>query len=154
PLRQHIKCIWRLCGPRQAFVAPEPIVPDGCVEVVLNFADRFIRHVPGELQHRQPARLVAGQITRAVTLEPSGRVDLWGIRFHPWSASTFLGISGDDLRDQFVSLDEAFKTLDAELRDVEGARDDQAQYERIIAVLSRRAARARGSDRVLPKLVA
>src|SRR5262245_50977110 len=114
-LRLHVRCIWRLYGPRPEFVSAEPIIPDGCVELVLNLGDRFVRHVADERPHRQPARLVAGQITRAVHIEPSGRVDLWGIRFHPWSAAAFLGVSGEELRDRFLSVDEAIGSLDQSL---------------------------------------
>ncbi|HEY9225984.1 MAG TPA: helix-turn-helix domain-containing protein [Gemmatimonadaceae bacterium] len=153
-LRLHVKCIWRLYGPRPDFVAAEPIVPDGCVELVLNLGDRFVRHTAGALLHRQPARIVAGQITRAVHIEPSGRVDLWGIRFHPWSAAAFLGLSGDELRDRFLSLDEAIVALDDSFSRLEEREDDDARYDAILSVLSSRAAGVTLPDTLLPDLVA
>ena len=46
---------------RQEFDAPEPIVPDGCVEIVFNLGDRFIKRI-GE---PQPRDLLAGQMTQS-----------------------------------------------------------------------------------------
>ena len=152
-LAMHIKCIWRLCGPSAQGAAAEPIVPDGCVEVVLNLADRFIRHMGEDATHVQPTRLVAGQMTRAVVVGPSGRIDLWGIRFHPWSAAAFLGVSGDELRDRFLSLDESTSTLERELDHLEELDGDAARYDAIIAALMRRAARVAPGDVLLPGLV-
>src|SRR5262245_44881373 len=102
-LQPFIRCVWRLRddspGPHRA----EPVIPDGCVEVVLNFGDRFRRHGPAGVE-LQPHRLVAGQLTHAVTIEPSGTVDLFGVRFHPWGAAVFLGVSSDELRDRMLEL--------------------------------------------------
>jgi AraC-like DNA-binding protein len=112
----YVRCVWRLTGPASAVSTPEPILPDGCVELVINLSDPFIRTVPGAGSHQQPRRLVAGQISRAITIRPSGRIDLWGIRFHPWSAAAFLGISGAEVRDRLFALDEVSPLLDSASR--------------------------------------
>src|SRR5262245_25339704 len=151
-LRMHIRCIWRLFGSETEPSSPEPIIPDGRVEVVLNLGDRFVRHVEGS-SHLQPARLIAGQITRAVTIGSSGRVDLWGIRFHPWSAALFLGVSGDELRDRFLSLDDAALPLDHELGHLEELEGDSRRYNAIVAVLTKRVTRVAPVNSVLPALV-
>jgi AraC-like DNA-binding protein len=151
-LRTHVRCIWRLLGGETEPSPSEPIIPDGCVEVVLNLGDRFVRHVDGS-SHFQPARLIAGQITRAVTVGPSGRVDLWGIRFHPWSAAAFLGVSGDELRDRFLALDDGPCSLDRELGHLEDVDGDSDRYVTIVAALTKRVARIEPADDVLPALV-
>ncbi len=151
-LAAHVRCVWRLRGDAAAGAPPEPIVPDGCAEVVLNFGDPFIRHAAGSA-HRQPLRLIAGQITRAITIQPSGRVDLWGIRFHPWSAAAFFGFSGAEMRDQLASLDEMGASLERELASAgEGATDD-AQRTMIEGALLRRLRRARTLDERVAQLV-
>src|SRR4029077_4175215 len=120
-LRQHIRCIWRLegAGPAVGAAAAEPIVPDGCVEMVLNMGAPFVRHLPDGSSHFQPRRLVAGQISRAVSIAPSGTIDLWGVRFHPWSAASFLGVSAGELRDQFLAVADASSALENDLRRLE-----------------------------------
>jgi len=50
-LADFVRCIWRLHGdPGQdaAGGSPEPIIPDGCAEIVVNVGDPFIRHAAGE----------------------------------------------------------------------------------------------------------
>ena len=42
---------------------------------------------------------VVGQLTGPVVVVPAGVVDVWGIRFHPWTAAAGLEISVDELYD-------------------------------------------------------
>ena len=153
PLQAHVRCIWRLRGDRPVVAAAEPIIPDGCVEIVLNVGDAFTRHMPNGASHRQPSRLVAGQITRAVAIEPTGRIDLWGIRFHPWSAPAFLGISGRELNNEFLSLHEANGSLERDLSHLGELQGDAAQFRAIIGALTRRCGSVAPMAGLLPSLV-
>src|ERR1051325_1850078 len=150
-LRSWIRCIWRLTGPAAAVAEPEPIIPDGCVELVVNLADAVIRNVPGRGSHLQPMQLVAGEITRAISVQPSGRVDLWGVRFHPWTASRFLGMSGIEMRDRIVALDDVARPLSRDLSVVAEVVESE-QGTRLVRALERRASRIRGVDAVVPRL--
>ncbi len=152
-LAAHVRCIWRLRAPQADSAPPEPIVPDGCVELVLNLADPFIRHTGPGASHIQPLRLITGQITRAVTIAPSGRSDLWGIRFHPWAAASFLGVHGAELRDSMISLDDVSQTLDSRIDAVIDAPAEQ-RGQRLIEALLEHARTARTPDDVLPRLIA
>lgn len=134
-----------MSGAAQADVPPEPIIPDGCAELVLNFGDAFVRHT-ADGSHHQPLRLVAGQITQAVTIQPSGRIDLWGVRFHPWSAAPFLGFSGAEMRHRLVSLDDISTTLERSLSDIADAPSEQVQFDMIVVRLLRRLEAARPMD--------
>jgi AraC-like DNA-binding protein len=141
-LAPFVRCIWRLHGNGNgATSGAEPIIPDGCAEIVVNVGDPFIRHTADGSWHRQPLRLVAGQITRALTLEPSGRIDIWGIRFHPWCAAIFLGASASELRDRLFSLDEVARPLDDAFSAVGDARSEAAAERAIVDALLRRASR-------------
>ena len=62
-LNESVTAIWCARGTKQEFESPEPIVPDGCVEIVFNLGDRFVNAGTGE---RQPRDLLAGQMTRPV----------------------------------------------------------------------------------------
>lgn len=132
---------------------PEPIIPDGCPEIVLNFGDAFVRDTNAG-SHRQPRSLVAGQITRAITLQPSGHVDVWGIRLQPWAAAPLLGFSGAEMRECLTSIDEVAPQLGAELDAVADARGGTLERHAIVDVLTRSFARARSVDARLPRLVA
>ena len=152
PLRRHVRCIWRMRGQWHADDPPEPIIPDGCAEVVLNFGDAFVRHTP-EYRETQPAALVAGQITRAITIRPSGRIDLWGIRFHPWGAAPFLGFAGAELRDRIVSLGELAPHVGRDMLDVGGRTGESAQLTSLVEILTHHALRARVVDSRLASMI-
>lgn len=152
-LRSYVRCIWRMRGAVDVGAAPEPIIPDGCAELVLNLGDAFVRH-SREGQHHQPLRLVAGQITRAVTVQPSGVIDLWGVRFHPWGAAPFLGFSGAELRDSLTSLDDVAVPLERELSIIADVSSEPARLEAICARLTRQLDRARGVDSRVAALIA
>jgi AraC-like DNA-binding protein len=102
-LRPFVRCVWSLRGGGQPHV-PETVIPDGCIEVILSFADPMLQLLNGhaELQGR---RTVAGQLTRALDITPTGEMDLLGIRFHPWSAGAFLGVPAHELREQVCDAD-------------------------------------------------
>jgi AraC-like DNA-binding protein len=98
PLAHWVKSIWSAKGTRAEFAAPEPIVPDGCVEIVLNLADPFADH-----RGLQPLDLIAGQMTGPVTALATGDVDLIGVRFWPGRAGAALRLPVWQLRDQLIA---------------------------------------------------
>lgn len=95
-------------GAKAEFDAPEPIVPDGCVEIVLNLGDRFVNADTGEVQ---PRDLLAGQMTRPVVALPTGAVDLIGIRFRTGRAGAALRLPMWTLQDQLIAASDAVTQL-------------------------------------------
>ena len=95
-LAPWVKTVWCARGTKEEFDAPEPIVPDGCVEVIFNLADPFRN---GELQ---PLDLLAGQMTAPVTAVPTGDVDLIGVRFWPGRAGAAFRTPMWELQDQLI----------------------------------------------------
>jgi AraC-like DNA-binding protein len=150
-LAPFVRCIWRLRGVSDG--AAEPIIPDGCAEIVINVGDPFIRYSANGSSQVQPARLVAGQIMRALTVQPSGRIDVWGVRFHPWCARAFLDLPAVELRDQVVALGDASASLDEMLSTVAEARDENAAEQRIVDMLTRYASRMSLPSASVPQLV-
>lgn len=120
-LSDVVRCVWRLSGPGSATPAPQPVVPDGCAEIVLNLADPFRRFGDAGAWETQPRSMVVGQITEAVVIAPSGVIDLVGIRLQPWGAFSLLPVPATDLRDVLVPLDtlaaDMARDLPDELRD-------------------------------------
>jgi AraC-like DNA-binding protein len=103
-LAPFVRCLWHLSGPAELVRAPQPIVPDGCVEIVLNCRDPFVR-LNGEI-HVQPLAMLVGQHTAPVVVAPTGAVDVWGVRLHPWSAAACLEISLVEIRESTIALDD------------------------------------------------
>ncbi len=114
-LAPFVRCLWVLRGPAGA-LAPQPVVPDGCVELVLHRGDPF-RQASGALgvAVRQPRALLVGATTAPVVIAPTGVVDVVGIRLHPWSGEAFLGLPVGELHGELVALDAALPTLAADL---------------------------------------
>jgi AraC-like DNA-binding protein len=97
-LAYWVKSIWCARGTRQEFAAPEPIVPDGCVEIIFNLADPFT-----DGRGLQPLDLLAGQMTGPVTAVATGDVDLIGVRFWPGRGGAALRLPMWELRDQLIA---------------------------------------------------
>lgn len=101
-LSHAVKAVWFARGTKREFDVAEPIVPDGCVEIVFNLADPFMHvRADGSLT-RQPIDLLAGQSTHPTTALPSGDVDLLGVRFWPGRAGAVLRTPMWELQDQLV----------------------------------------------------
>jgi AraC-like DNA-binding protein len=104
PLGDVVRCVWVLSGAACATPAAQPVVPDGCAEIVLNLADP-VRQLRGpDLWETQPRAMAVGQITEAVVIAPSGDVDLVGIRLQPWGAVSVLPVPATELRDVLLPL--------------------------------------------------
>jgi AraC-like DNA-binding protein len=118
-LRRFVECFWTLAGGTSegggsAAAAPERILPDGCVELILNFGDRFFQHFEGKRQ-RQPRNFVVGQMTGPILISPNGKVELLGIRFQPGGTRPFVDSPANELTDHVVELGSLSRQLEGGL---------------------------------------
>lgn len=105
PLDRHVRCVWTLAGRAAAASAPpEPVIPDGCAEIVLNVGDPFIEVRDGT-GREQPRAMVVGQTSGPTLLRPGVATRMVGIRLHPWGGPALLGVPMGDLTDRFLPLD-------------------------------------------------
>lgn len=124
-----VRCFWILEDAAAASAGPvERVLPDGCMELILQFGDDFLRHRADGSTQRQPRAVVAGQLETALRLQSTGRVGTFGVRFEPAGAALFLGPDADELTGSIVALDDlappGADTLAEELAD---APDDDAR---------------------------
>src|SRR5262249_29709825 len=61
--------------------------------------------------------MVVGQMGGPVVVEPTGTVDIVGVRFHPWGASAFIDAPMVQLRDQLPSLGDVSGKLSRLIKD-------------------------------------
>jgi AraC-like DNA-binding protein len=89
-LAKYIKCFWTLEKSKSLMQNPsEPIVPDGCLELIFNLSDSFRRHRRDGIIETQPKTIMIGQMKGYTMIEPSGCIKLFGIRFQSAGAYPF-----------------------------------------------------------------
>ena len=82
-----VRCLWTLTGRAEALgEGAQPILPDGCPEIVLHRGAPFAR-LSDRGPEPQAAALFAGQLDSALTLQPQGRIEVIGVRFQPFGAA-------------------------------------------------------------------
>jgi len=116
PLNSFVECFWALESDVPS-TQPERILPDGCVELILNFGAQFSQHDEGELK-LQPRSFLVGQMTGPILISPTGPVHLLGIRFHPGGTLPFLRFPLHEITDQVVDLGGLSSKLERELLSV------------------------------------
>ncbi len=115
PLNRFVECLWTLEGDGPSpGGAPERILPDGCVELILNFGERFSQHQNNE-RELQPRHFLVGQMSGPILISPNGAVQLLGIRFHPGGTAPFLRVPMNELTDQIAELGSLSSELEREL---------------------------------------
>jgi hypothetical protein len=97
-LRQHVQSLWALRGPCDE-VTPQLVVPDGCMSLVLNFAEPFEQRAAAGAFVRQPMIQVSGELRRPVEVQGQGRVELLGVRFWPGAIGAFLDVPVTEIVD-------------------------------------------------------
>ncbi|HET8781249.1 MAG TPA: AraC family transcriptional regulator, partial [Pyrinomonadaceae bacterium] len=117
---------------------PERILPDGCVELILNFGERFLQHTNNNHPELQPRHFVVGQMSGPILISPSGTVQLLGIRFHPGGTSPFLRVPMNELTDRVTELASLSTDLERELLN---ASADEPAISQVEAVLMARLVR-------------
>lgn len=78
-----VKCFWMLesndPGPHER----ERIFPDGSIEWIFHYGDHFRKYINGDRFVIQPRSFFHGQLKRWFELQPTGRIGVFGVRFHP-----------------------------------------------------------------------
>jgi len=116
PLNSFVECFWTLESDAPS-TQPERILPDGCVELILNFGAPFSQHDDGRFE-LQPRSFLAGQMTGPILISPTGPVQLLGIRFHPGGTLPFLRVPLHEITDEVVDLGGLSSKLERELLQV------------------------------------
>jgi AraC-like DNA-binding protein len=81
---------------------PQPVLPDGCTELIVHRARPFWRHHATDGAERQGTHLFVGQMLQPVVLTTDADIDVVGVRFEPHGAYALLGVPQAELADQIV----------------------------------------------------
>jgi len=147
-LRAYVRCYWTLAAAGTSAAPAQRVLPDGCVEIVINLGDPFIRHDVVGRTERQARLLLVGPTTRHMSIAPTGAIRLVGIRFAPGGALPFMSVAPREVRDVAPSLGDVAQPFDADV--VERLAEAKPGAESVILdeALGRRLSRAsRMTDR-------
>jgi AraC-like DNA-binding protein len=156
PLAGLVKCYWSLESEGVSMAGEaEPVVPDGCPEVVFNLSDRFRRMQTSGQVETQPATIIAGQMRRRIVITPTGAVDLFGVRFRPAGARPLIRLPLGELTDRIEDIATIFGRRGRELEErINLAGSFEARIAIIDAEFTRAVAAEDPSDPIIEKAVA
>jgi AraC-like DNA-binding protein len=139
PLAMIVECVWTLGGDASEMTDAQPVLPDGCPEIILHLGDPFERvHGDGE-RERQTTVIFAGQLLRPLDLRATGRIAVVGIRLTPHGAGALFVEPQDRLVGQTTGLDGLSSSLSKELDALRSRARDTADAARMVQeVLARR----------------
>ena len=121
-----IRCIW-IGEDAAPDPSPQPVVGDGCPELLVHFGSPMFERDESGSEHLQPRAFVAGQLTRPLWLRPSGPVGVLGVRFQPWAAYSVLRRPLHELTDRRVELDSLLAGCERLVDTVTAAHGDSAR---------------------------
>jgi AraC-like DNA-binding protein len=145
-----VSCIWTLRGRAEDLGSDaQPVLPDGCPELVVHLGDCFERVDADGTLARQPRILFAGQLTQPLTLRPTGSIAAVGVRFFPYGAAALVRHPQDQLAGLTVGVDDLSAPLARALRPIGDATGDVDEAARLV---ERALARSLDAARVDPRV--
>ncbi|MEK7728203.1 MAG: helix-turn-helix transcriptional regulator [candidate division KSB1 bacterium] len=118
PLQRYLEAFWQLeSSALLSNTPPEKILPDGCAEIVFNLADPFQRFHDNAQIERQPRAIFVGQMRQHITIAPTGKVQLFGIRFKPGGAYPFLQLPLSETVNQIIDAEVVRRDFVVELEE-------------------------------------
>ncbi|WP_292054679.1 MULTISPECIES: helix-turn-helix domain-containing protein [unclassified Brevundimonas] len=115
PLAPYVRRIWSYVD--ECPSAIERIVPDGFPELVIDLAGRALEIRTDGTASAQPPVLMAGQLTRPMTLKVEGPVHVVGVSFHPDGARDFWGQAMQGLTDRRLDASHRLPEALASIKD-------------------------------------
>lgn len=154
-LARYVKSYWIL---EHSYLpdVPERIIPDGCIELIIHYGDKYISTINGQ-QDTQPQSIVVGQLTQAIYLQPTGKTGILAIRFYPWGLYSFVGKPVHEFTDRFVSAEDVlgkrFSDVTDKLLNAEAGERIKLVEDYLLSVLARQKAGVLyQADKVAPLL--
>lgn len=109
-LHDFVKCFWTLEAPAEASPEKQRIVPDGCMEMIFHYGDRYRQYTAEGNAILQPACFVFGQITTTLDIMPTGASGIFAARFFPEGFTPLATISLQAMENRAVPLEMLFGT--------------------------------------------
>ena len=126
-LAPFLECLWTLTGQASELGGDvQPVLPDGRPELVIHFGDGFERLSFDGTAMPQALVLFAGQLDAQLTLRPTGRISVLGIRFRPFGAAALFPSEQQHLVGHTVALGSIDPKLESALSRIRSLTDAAA----------------------------
>jgi len=86
----------------------QSIIPDGCMEMIFHHGDPYKQYTGDGKSLIQPRCFVIGQLTRPLEIEPTGKTDIFSVRFHPYGFLPLTSIPIKEMENTAVPLERLF----------------------------------------------
>jgi AraC-like DNA-binding protein len=113
PEKSPIQCVWELRG---SGCEQQRIAPDGRVEMIVHLGEPFEALSP-DGWNGQSNTLIAGQLTRPLSVRSAGDTHAVGVRLKSWASSCITGVPAQELTNQVLNARELDRSLSDRLRD-------------------------------------
>lgn len=108
-LSSYINCYWVLEGKSNIIESnPERVLPDGCIELIINFKEPFKQFSENTIFEKQPQIFIIGQLKNYKLLKPSSDFSIIGVRFKPEGAYNFFNFPLNEIYSQTVPAEFIF----------------------------------------------
>lgn len=117
-LRDYINCIWVMQAETGVFSHPDLLVPDGNIEVILNYGDTATRFYPdGKVAQNYSGSELVGQRCSWYRHSTTGAVDLISISFKPGGLSPFVPFAVADVTANAIPFSSLRDTIFSEMEE-------------------------------------
>jgi AraC-like DNA-binding protein len=147
PLDRWVKCFWFLTA--NGVDGPQPVVPDGRLEIVLHRGEPFGQLLPNGEVRKQEEAMLSGQLTGLLGLLPGGPADIIGIRFRTAGARDLLALPLAELTDRVVPLGDVAASMASVLREAAHSADPVRALSAELLARARRHRHSMTSEAVL-----
>lgn len=96
-----VECYWIVSG---TDTEEQKIIPDGFPEIIFHFGDAYQLTDASGRTALQEKILISGQLSKPILLKPTGRSDVFGIKFKPAGIWKLLGTDMGAIRDDVISF--------------------------------------------------
>jgi AraC-like DNA-binding protein len=107
-LQPFIKCFWTLDDEGADMPVRQRVVPDGCMEMIFHYGDRYKQYFEDGSFIIQPKSFVFGQLTNYLAIEPTGITGIVAARFNPEGLTPFISIPVTELENKAVEISYIF----------------------------------------------
>ncbi|MXN90250.1 helix-turn-helix domain-containing protein [Flavobacterium sp. Sd200] len=106
-LEKQVRYYWSLeSNPDDLPHSRERIFPDGCIELIFNYRELFIKFENGIASHEQYRTMLYGQLKTFIEVEATGSVGLFSVRFNPAGLQPFINRDVGSLTSRELNITE------------------------------------------------